>query len=58
MLVIEELNWVKISFLTSKLNIELMKYLRSFEMWRRRRMEEINWPEKLTNELVLERIGE
>ena len=34
------------------------KYLENFEMWCWRRMEKIKWPEKVTNEQVLERIGE
>ena len=72
------------SFLTSKLNIELkkklvryyvwsialygsvtwtlrkleLKYLESFEMWCWKRMEKIKWSEKVTNEQVLDRIGE
>ena len=29
-----------------------------FEMWRWRRKEKIKWPEIVTNEQVLERIGE
>jgi hypothetical protein len=34
------------------------KYLESFEMWCWRRMEKIIWSEKVTNEQVLDRIGE
>jgi len=34
------------------------KYLESFEMWCWRRMEKIKWSEKITNEQVLDRIGE
>jgi hypothetical protein len=34
------------------------RYLESFEMWCWRRVEKIKWSEKVTNELVLERIGE
>ena len=34
------------------------KYLESFEMWCLRRMEKKKWPEKVTNEQVLEHIGE
>ena len=34
------------------------KYLESFEMWCWRRMEKIKWSEKVTNEQVLDRIGE
>ena len=34
------------------------KYLESFEMGCWRRMEKIKWPEKVTNEQVLEHIGE
>ena len=34
------------------------KYLKSFEMWCWRRMERIKWSEKVTNEQVLECIGE
>ena len=34
------------------------KYLESFEMWCWRRMEKIKWTEKVTNEQVLEGIGE
>ena len=34
------------------------EFLVSFEMWCWRRMEKIKWPEKITNEKVLERIGE
>ena len=32
--------------------------MESFEMWCWRRMEKIQWSEKVTNEQVLERIGE
>ena len=34
------------------------KYLESFEMWCWRRMEKKKWSETITNEQVLERIGE
>ena len=34
------------------------KYLKSFEMWCWRRMQNIKWLEKVTNEQVLDRIGE
>ena len=34
------------------------KYLRSFEMWCWKRMEKIKWSEKVTNEQVLDRIGD
>jgi hypothetical protein len=34
------------------------KYLKSFEMWCWWRMEKIKWPEKVTNEQVIEHIGE
>jgi hypothetical protein len=34
------------------------KYLESFEIWYWRRMEKITWSEKVTNEQVLELIGE
>ena len=34
------------------------KYLESFEMWCWRRMEKIKWSEKVTNEQVIDRIGE
>ena len=34
------------------------KYLESFEMWCWRRMEKIKWSEKVTNEQVLDLIGE
>jgi len=34
------------------------KYLESFELWCWRRMENIKWSEKVTNEQVIERIGE
>jgi hypothetical protein len=34
------------------------KYLESFEVWCWRRMEKIKWSEKVTNEQVLDRIGE
>jgi hypothetical protein len=34
------------------------KYFESFEMWFWRRMEKIKWPEEVTNEQVLDRIGE
>ena len=34
------------------------KYLESFKMWCWRRMENIKWSEKVTNEQVLDRIGE
>ena len=34
------------------------KYLENFEMWCWRRMENIKWPEKVTNENFLESIGE
>ena len=34
------------------------KYLESFEMWCWRRMEKIKWSDKVTNEQVLQRIGE
>ena len=34
------------------------KYLESFEMWCWRRMEKIKWSGKVTNEQVLDRIGE
>jgi len=34
------------------------KYLESFEMWCWRRMEKIKWSERVTNEQVLDRIGE
>jgi hypothetical protein len=34
------------------------KYLESFEIWCWRRMEKIKWPEKVTNEQVLDRIEE
>ena len=34
------------------------KYLESFEMWCWRRMEKIKWSEKVTNEQVLDHIGE
>ena len=35
-----------------------MKYLESFEMWGWKRMDKIKWSEKVTNDQVLERIGE
>ena len=34
------------------------EYLKTFEMWCWRRMKKIIWSEKVTNELVLECIGE
>ena len=34
------------------------KYLETFEMWCWGRMEKIKWSEKITNEQVLDRIGE
>ena len=34
------------------------KYLESFKLWSSRRKEKIKWPEKATNEQILERIGE
>jgi hypothetical protein len=34
------------------------KYLESFEIWCWRRTEKIKWPEKVTNEQVLDRINE
>ena len=34
------------------------KYLEGFEMWFWRRMENIKWSEKVTNEQVLDRIGD
>ena len=34
------------------------KYLESFEMWCWRKMEKIKWSEKVTNEQVLDHIGE
>ena len=34
------------------------KYLESFEMWCWRKIKEIKWSEKVTNEQVLDRIGE
>ena len=34
------------------------KYLERFEMWYWRKMEKIKWSDKVTNEQVLERIGE
>ena len=34
------------------------KYLESFEMWCWRGMEKIKWSERVTNEQVLDRIGE
>ena len=34
------------------------KYAESFKMWRRRRMEKIKFSAKVTNEEVLERVGE
>ena len=34
------------------------KYLEKFEIWCWRRMEKIKWSEKVTNEQVLDRIGE
>ena len=34
------------------------KYLENFEMWCWKRMENIKWPEKVTNEQVLDRIGD
>ena len=34
------------------------KYLERFDMWCWRRMEKIKWSEKVTNEQVLERVGE
>jgi hypothetical protein len=34
------------------------KYLESFEVWCWRRMEKIKWSKKVTNEQVLEYIGE
>ena len=37
---------------------ENWKYLESFEMWCWRKMEKIKWSEKVTNEQVLDRIGE
>ena len=37
---------------------ETGKYLESFEMWCWMRTEKIKWPEKVTNEQVLDRIGE
>jgi hypothetical protein len=43
---------------TWKLRKSERKYLESFEMWCWRRMEKIKWPEKVTNEQVLERLGE
>ena len=36
----------------------MRKYLEIFEMWCYRRMEKIKWSEKVTNEQVLDRIGE
>ena len=35
-----------------------LEYLENFEMWYWRGMEKIKWSEKVTNEYVLERIGE
>jgi len=34
------------------------KYLKSFEMWRWRKLEKIKWPQKVTNEEVLDRMRE
>ena len=34
------------------------KYLESFEMWCWRRMKKIKWSEEVTNEQVLDRIGD
>ena len=31
------------------------KYFKSFEMWCRRKIEEMKWSEKITNEQILER---
>jgi hypothetical protein len=35
-----------------------LKYWENFEMWCWRRMKKTKWSEKLTNEQVVERIGE
>ena len=34
------------------------KYLETFEIWCLRRMKKVKWSEKVTNEQVVERIGE
>ena len=36
----------------------VLKYLEIFEMWYWRKMEKIKWSEKVTNEQVLQLIGE
>ena len=40
---------------TKKIGAEVLE---SFEMWCWRRMEKIKWSERVTNEQVLDRIGE
>ena len=37
---------------------KLEKYFEIFEMWCCRRMEKINWSEEITNEQIIDRIGE
>ena len=57
-------NWIDVmfeaSFMAQRHGHQEIKaeVFQSFEIWCSRRMERIKWPEKVTNEQLIERIGE